>query len=100
MKTYKARIIAEVITNEQLLKMMETARTGVKDWMQASNINKGITKGYAWNILASSFDVNRSISNIIKINMIREFGEFLPKELIPKNKKNVNIKPYHQEPVF
>lgn len=100
MKTYKARIIAEVITNEQLLKMMETARTGVKDWNQASNINKGITKGYAWNILASSFDVNRSISNIIKINMIREFGEFLPNELIPKNKKNVNIKPYHQEPVF
>lgn len=100
MKTYKARIIAEVITNEQLLKMMETARTGVKDWNQVSNINKGITKGYAWNILASSFDVNRSISNIIKINMIREFGEFLPNELIPKNKKNVNIKPYHQEPVF
>ena len=45
MKTYKARIIAEVITNEQLLKMMETARTGVKDWKQVSNINKGITKG-------------------------------------------------------
>ncbi len=32
--------------------------------------------------------------------MIREFGEFLPKELIPKDKKNVNIKPIHQEPIF
>lgn len=100
MKTYKARIISEVITNEQLLKMMETARTGVKDWKQVSILNKGITKGYAWNILAASFDVNRSIAHILKINMIREFGEFLPKELIPKDKKNVNIKPIHQEPIF
>ena len=100
MKTYKARIIAEVITNEQLLQMLETAKTGVKDWKQVSNINKGITKGAAWNIIATSFDVNKKHTQILKLNMIREFGEFLPKELIPKDKKNVNIKPIHQEPIF
>jgi hypothetical protein len=35
-----------------------------------------MTKGTAWNILASDFDVTHSYSNIAKVNMIRESVSF------------------------
>lgn len=80
--------------------MLKTTNPGIEYRKPVSNMNKGITKEAAWNIIAVSFDVKKNHTQILKINMIREFGEFLPKELIPKDKKNVNIKPIHQEPIF
>lgn len=93
--------IAETITNEQLGQMFENAKVGITDWAKVSNVNKSITKGVAWNILASDFNVNTSYHTMAKVNMIREFGEFLPENLKPikKPKKNlVNL--VHQEPKF
>ena len=93
--------IALTITNEQLLEMFNNAKNGIKDWTKISNVNKGITKGVAWNILAKDFDVNKTHHNLAKINMIREFGEFLPIELKPikkNHKKYDNL--VHQEPKF
>lgn len=93
--------IAETITNEQLSQMFEKAKIGITDWTKVSNVNKTLTKGVAWNILASDFDVKTNYHIMAKINMIREFGEFLPENLKPikKSKKNpVNL--VHQEPKF
>jgi hypothetical protein len=97
-----ARQIAETITNEQLQEMFETAKTQITNWSKTSSINKGMTVGTSWNILASDFDVNYNYHIMAKTNMIREFGEFLPTNIKPKqkNKKSKNTPVIHQNPVF
>lgn len=96
-----ARIIAETITNEQLQQMFETAKQKVKNWYKTSVVNKGMTKGTVWNILAKDFDTSKKYPIIAKQNMIREFGVFLPDELKPvKKPKKVYPNPVHQNPEF
>lgn len=96
-----ARKIAETITNEQLLEMFNAAKANIKDWTKVSNVNKGLTKGTSWNILAKDFDVNKTYHILAKTNMVREFGEFLPNNLKPSKKSKRNpIPPIHQEPQF
>lgn len=97
-----AKKIAEKITNEQLAEMLNNARRLIKDWRQISNVNKSMTKGAAWNILAQNFDVSRKYNSIVVKNMVWEFGEYLPEELKPvkvvKNKYAGIVN--HQEPIF
>lgn len=95
-----AKKIAENITNEQLQDMLNSAKNNIKDWTKVSNCNKGLTKGTAWNILAKDFNVLNNYSNLAKINMIREFGEYLPDELKIKKKPRVYSNPIHQDPQF
>lgn len=96
-----AKIIAETITNEQLEIMFNNAKNGIKDWTVVSNVNKGISKGVAWNVLARNFDVNHKYHLIGKYNMIREFGDYLPEELKPLKKiKEIHSNPVHQDPIF
>lgn len=97
-----SKIIAETITNEQLLDMFNNAKENITDWAKISNVNKGMTKGTSWNILAKDFDVNEKYHTISKTNMVREFGEFLPDQLKPKktNNRSSNKPPVHQEPKF
>lgn len=93
--------LAERITNEQLFQMFKSAKDNIKDWTKVSNVNKGFSKGTSWNILAKDFDVNKEYKTIVKFNMIREFGKFLPPELLPKNDVKKPIYPItHQEPIF
>lgn len=96
-----AKQIANSITNEQLKQMFDNAKVGIYDWTKVSSVNKGMTKGSAWNILYAGFDINKPIHKLAKINMIREFGKFLPAECIPiKTKKVNNIIPVHRDPIF
>lgn len=99
-----ARKIAETITNEQLQAMFDNAKNGVKDWTEVSNVNKGITKGAGWNILAKNFDTDYTHHILAKTNMVREFGEYLPAELKLNKIKYKNPKPIklpvHQDPIF
>lgn len=95
-----AKKIAQIITSEQLLEMFNAAKIGVKDWTKVSTVNKGLTKGSAWNVLAQNFDVNVNHHIMAKINMIREFGEFLPEELKIKKENRKLPTPIHQEPKF
>jgi hypothetical protein len=93
-----AKKIAQTITNEQLLEMFVQAEKNIKDWTKVSTVNKGMTKGTAWNILAKNFDVTHKYHNMAKVNMLREFGDFLHDNLkIIKPKKNP-ITTVHQEP--
>lgn len=95
-----ARKIAEKITNEQLQKMFEVAKKEIKDWTKVSSVNKGLTKGTAWNVLAKDFDVDHNYHIMAKTNMVREFGEFLPVEIKPEKKTKKMNKPAHQDPIF
>jgi len=100
MERYKARNIAETITNEQLKEMLDRAKENITDWTKVSNVNKGMTKGVAWNILGSNFDVSKEHHILAKTNMIWEFGEFLSDELKPIKKVKPTIVPFHQDPKF
>ena len=95
-----ARKIAETITNEQLLQMFATAKANITDWTKVSKVNKGMTKGVSWNILAKNFDITVKHHILAKTNMVREFGEYLPDELKPKKKIKQSILPIHQDPQF
>ena len=96
-----ARKLADTITNEQLLLMFVKAKTNITDWEKVSIVNKGLTKGVAWNVLAKDFDVNKKYHVLGKTNMIREFGEYLPEELKPPPKeKKRNFTVVHQNPDF
>ena len=101
MNRQDARKIAETITNEQLQQMFDNAKTGIKDWTKVSDVNKGMTKGVGWNILARNFDINGDHHILAKTNMIREFGEYLPEELKPeKIIKEKSKHPVHHDPIF
>jgi len=96
-----SKIIAEIITNEELGEMFKNAKENIIDWTKVSNVNKGISKGTAWNILASDFDVEKTYHRLVKINMVREFGEYLPNHLKPTKKvKYTTVNVVHQEPKF
>lgn len=96
-----ARKIAEIITNNQLKEMLDSAQKNITNWDKVSSVNKGITKGTAWNILGKDFDVNHKYHILAKTNMVREFGEYLPEDLKPvKKQKTPIVKPVHQDPVF
>lgn len=95
-----AKEIAETITNEQLQTMFDAAKVGITDWTVVSTVNKGLSKGTAWNILASDFDVNQKYHRMAKTNMIREFGNFLDESFKPAKKIKTTITPVHQEPKF
>lgn len=99
-----AKRIAETITNEQLNQMFINAKEKITDWTVRSSVNKGCTKGAAWNILGQGFDINHKHHIMAKINMIREFGDYLPSELMPVNPSRNTIRGggviVHQDPIF
>lgn len=101
MNRNEARKIAETITNEQIKEMFDKAQSEIKDWSKVSTVNKGLTKGSAWNILTKGFKIDEDIHILAKTNMVREFGDFLPIELrIPKKTKRELKPPFHSEPIF
>lgn len=101
MNRSNSKQLAEIVTNEQLKQMFDNARVGITDWTRRSISNKGMTMGTAWNILAKDFDVDYTYHPLSKYNMIRNFGEFLPAELLPEKKNKAELKPpIHQEPIF
>ena len=101
MNRQNAKKLAETVTNEQLQEMFERAKNTITDWTESSNVNKSMTKGAAWNILAKDFNVKKNYSFLVKKNMIWEFGDFLSDELKPlKKQKKERSVPFHQEPIF
>lgn len=101
MKRSDAKKVAETITNQQLVEMFIEAKSKIKDWNAVSIINPILSKGSAWNVLAAKFDVNKKYHILAKINMIREYGEYLPEDLKPVKpiKPKFEIKS-NQEPNF
>lgn len=96
-----AKHLSGKLDNYHLKLMIDKAKQEIKDWTAASKINKGLSKGTVWNILANSFDVDEHQNNIVKYNLIREYGEFLPEDLQPRKKQpKPEVLPVHQDPIF
>jgi len=100
MSRSEATKIAEDISNQDLLEMFKRAKDNITDWTQVSRVNKSLSKGINWNILAKVFDINHEYHILAKINMVREFGEYLSDNLKPVKKVKSAIKVNHQEPDF
>ena len=110
MNRNKAKRIAEIVTIKQLREMFNNAKSQTgSDWDKVSSVNKGLTKGAAWNILYNPFcamefkgELGNGLGSQLGIkNMIWEFGDYLDKELLEKfstKKKVNNVTPYHEEP--
>ncbi len=98
MNKIQAKSIAETVTNEQLREMLLNAQSEIIDWKQASTVNIGMSKGIAFNVFTAGFDVNKPIHIMAKVNMIREFGEFLPGYEKPKKNSKAAVMVSHQEP--
>lgn len=95
-----AKKIAEVITSEQFQQMFERAKSSITNWNVRSNINPLMSKGKSWNIY---YPLQYDERIIPKTNAIREFGEYLPKELQDRFKPRKRELPesfYHEEPKF
>jgi len=97
--------LAEVIKNEDILEMLKTAKECITDWTVTSRLNPSLSKGTAWNILASHFDVNKVHNKLVIQNMLMEFGEWLTIKpymecCMPKPKEREKVKCYYQEPNF
>jgi hypothetical protein len=100
-----AKIIVEILTNEQLRQMLVNARKEITDWTKPSVVNLSATIGTTWNILTSTILTPNSydyIPNQVRFNLVREFGEYLPEELKVKTHKDSRseIPLVHQEPNF
>lgn len=101
MRRSDAKKIAEKISNEDLMSMVENAKNSIFDWTKIAACNKSLTKGTAWNILCKDFTLTSYVHILGKINMIREFGEYLPEQLKPiKKPKYIVENPIHQDPIF
>lgn len=100
MNKKSAREIAEKITNEQLQQMFDNAKQSISDWTEISKVNRGLTKGAAWNILAKDFKLDSKHHILAKTNMVREFGEYLSTDLKPVKKTKKDLPPIHQNPIF
>lgn len=95
-----AKKIAETITNNELWLMICAAKAKITNWRERSIVNKGLTKGAAWNVLAKDFTMDCKYHILAKINMVREFGEFLPDQRKPKKINKDLPAPIHQDPIF
>lgn len=99
------KALSGIIKNEDVFEMLKKARHEVCDWTVVSRINPCMSKGYAWNILAAHFDVNRIYPAPVLSNILREFGEFLTikpymEAYLPKHKTKCEVECHHKEPDF
>ena len=96
-----AKIIAEIISNAQLARMFQRASEQITDWRAVSAVNKGLTKGAAWNILTKAFEAEGKLRPIAKLNMVMEFGDLIRSEFkLNSAKTKPKITPHHEDPVF
>lgn len=105
MKRAYAEIVVDSITNEQLKQMVINAKEQITHWKKPSIVNLSATIGTTWNILTpwvfnEIFLINMGRNH--KLNLIREFGEYLPEEAKPILHKvpYVERELVHQEPIF
>jgi len=99
---HQSKTLVPFVTNEDLAYMFNNAKNQINDWTVRSTLNKGMSKGAAYNILKSVGDGNKH-HQIAICNAIREFGEYLPDVilgLISCHKKRPIPDVFHEEPKF
>lgn len=98
MNRNEARELAETTSEEDLKQMFLNAQSKISDWTEVSRVNRGMTKGTAFNILSKA--TGKPTHILGKTNMIWEFGEYLPNYQKKEKAKRLEVKPVHQEPKF
>ena len=94
-----AKIIAERASFSDLIKTLQNAEFGIKDWKERSIVNRNVSKGTIFNSAITTV-INKNSLEIdsIKVNLIREFGEFFPDiENIIKECDLLKIR--HEDPI-
>lgn len=96
-----AKLIAQTVTKQELKQMFLNFQNSNPDWEARAVVNKSLSKAAAFNILSANIDNFDSIKrtlNIAVVNMVREFGEFLP-GYEKKIRQKVQLpKPIYHEP--
>jgi hypothetical protein len=104
MNKHEAKRLSETVTLEDLKSMFRNAQEKITDWTRVSRVNKGATIGTTYNILAFSPNHYASVPEIGGpglVNMIWEFGEYLPGYEKPVAKTRAgNATVVHHEPKF
>jgi hypothetical protein len=107
MKRSYAKKLAEDVTNQELKEMFYNAQKSITqsgDWGKVSKVNKSLSVSTAFNILSCGVDsdefLDQKIAPIAKLNMIREFGEYLPNYQPEQARTKPNINITHHEPKF
>ena len=102
MNKTQARKIAETITFPEVEQMFENAKKNITDWTEVSAVNKGMSKGTAWNILSDGLNPRIIKQPLALRNMIWEFGDHLPDSarIEPAKKTREKVSVHHEEPVF
>jgi hypothetical protein len=100
-----AKDIASRISQEEMIQMLINAKNGIKDWTAPCKTNKGLSWGTAWNVMVANGGIKErdfnTIPLIVKIQLLRLFGDWLPEYLQPPKKKKIkSTNPTHQEPNF
>lgn len=93
----EAKKLAEKVSVADLKFMFVNAYSKIRDWSRPSKVNKSMTIGAAFNVL-SKCGIDKNMPFIAKLNMIREFGEYLPNYEPPVKKSKNNLNLHHEEP--
>ncbi len=102
MNKREAKRLAEenYLTEEIVKQTLLNAQNKIADWTKPTNLNKGLSYGYAYN-LYSKIDVANSKGINIKYNFLVIFGDYLPNYEKPiKEAKKQNIYFHHEKPNF
>lgn len=95
--------LAQKISTEDLLIMVDAAAKLITDWTKPSRCNKSISRGVNWNMFCKDFYMDRERkSDMVNWRMVEEFGQYLPAHCKPINQKKTYViaKVHHQEPIF
>lgn len=81
----EAQKIAKTATYEQLVDMMRTARSEIKDWTKPSPLNGSLDMGAAYNLFMRVLSPKQHYLG--KRNMLIIFGDYFPGYEKPKRKR-------------
>jgi len=94
-----AKEMAHKTTMQQIIEMLVKAKEQIKDWKQPNRMNKGLSNGAVFNIMAVGIKNNAEWNWLAKTNAIHAFGEYheLFEQFQTKKKPSRGV--FHQEPI-
>jgi hypothetical protein len=102
MNKLKAKRLLNLVSNEDIKEMLFNVKYKTEDWSESSIINVSLSKGAAWNILTKDINFNEKLYHIHKLNLLREYGDYLPQrvldQLVVVKKENPKVEVIHEEP--
>lgn len=101
MNKYNAKILAQIVQKDDIIQMLMTAYNSIFNggWSKPSTVNPSLAKWQAWDLFTNVFidDPTYIPCCVSKRNMIWQFGQYLPDDILKKlplkkNKVIIDIK--------